>query len=57
MREIHAGHLHHEKEEDCYGVMCRRLSTSNKTDKWHLDNGYVGFIYLNGHQTVAIYYV
>lgn len=63
VREIHAGHLHHEKEEDCYGVMCRRLSTSNKTDKWHLDNGYVGahkrftLFEWSLSKLVAIYYV
>ena len=42
VKEIHAGHLHHEKSEDVYGVMCRTLSTSNRTDSWHKDKGFVG---------------
>lgn len=42
IREIHAGHLRHEKEEDVYGVMCRSLASGNKTDDWHYDNGFVG---------------
>ena len=42
VKEIHAGHLHHEKSEDIYGVMCRTLSTANQTDDWHYDNGFVG---------------
>lgn len=42
VKEIHAGHLHHEKAEDIFGVMCRTLSTANETDEWHYDNGYVG---------------
>ena len=42
VKEIHAGHLHHEKSEDIFGVMCRTLSTANETDEWHYDNGYVG---------------
>ena len=42
VREVHAGHLHHEKEGDLYGVMIRRLSRSGKTDQWSEDEGYVG---------------
>lgn len=42
VREIHAGHLHHETEADIYGVMVRRLSRSGNTDKWSDDEGYVG---------------
>ena len=42
VREIHAGHLHHEKQEDVYGVNCRTLSSGNATDDWHYNNGFVG---------------
>lgn len=42
VKEIHAGHLHHEKSEDVYGVMCRTLSTGNLTDSWHKDKGFIG---------------
>lgn len=42
VREIHAGHLHTEKEQDVYGVMCRRLSRAGITDEWSDDEGYVG---------------
>lgn len=42
VKEIHTGHLHHEKSKDVYGVMCRTLSTGNKTDSWRKDKGFVG---------------
>lgn len=42
VREIHAGHLHHEESNDIYGVMCRRLSRNGETDEWSNDEGYVG---------------
>ena len=42
VREIHAGHLHHEKSADVYGVMCRRLSRSGKDTQWANDEGFVG---------------
>lgn len=42
VREIHAGHLHHEKECDIYGVMVRRLSRSGNVDQWTKDQGFVG---------------
>jgi hypothetical protein len=42
VREIHKGHLHKEDAKDVFGTMVRTLSTRNKTDKWHKDNGYVG---------------
>lgn len=41
-REIHIGHLHVEDAKDVFGMVIRTLSTRNKTDKWHRDNGYVG---------------
>lgn len=44
VREIHAGHLHHEKEGDLYGVMIRRLSRNGETDQWSDDEGFVGAI-------------
>lgn len=34
VREVHAGHLHHEVESDIYGVMVRRLSSGKPTDEW-----------------------
>ena len=42
VREIHAGHLHHEKAGDIYGVMVRRLASGVPTDAWHNTEGYVG---------------
>lgn len=42
VREIHAGHLHHEAEADLYGVMVRRLSRNGNEDKWSDDEGYIG---------------
>ena len=42
VREIHAGHLHHEREADIYGVMARRLSRGGNTDQWSEDEGFVG---------------
>lgn len=42
VREIHCGHLHHEREADIYGVMVRRLSTGNVTDEWSDDSGFIG---------------
>ena len=40
VREIHAGHLHHETSKDEYGVQVRRMSTGNKDDDWTTDEGY-----------------
>ena len=40
VREIHAGHLHHETSKDEYGVQVRRMSTGNKDDEWTIDEGY-----------------
>lgn len=42
VREIHAGHLHHETEGDLYGVMIRRLSRNGTTDQWSENEGFVG---------------
>lgn len=42
VKEIHTGHLHTEIDTDEYGVMCRRLSTGNKDDKWSDFEGYFG---------------
>lgn len=41
-REVHSGHLHHEKEGDIFGVMIRRLSAGNAVDDWSDRNDYVG---------------
>ena len=42
VREIHAGHLHHERESDIYGIMVRRLSTGAKLDEWSDKEDYIG---------------
>lgn len=42
VREVHAGHLHHEGEADIHGVMVRRLSTGNVTDSWHDEEDFIG---------------
>ena len=42
VREVHAGHLHHEAEADIYGVMVRRLSSGNKLDDWSNKEDFVG---------------
>ena len=63
VREIHAGHLHHEKGQDVYGIMCRSLSSGNEKDNWHDDQGYVGahkrftLYEWSLEKLVAIYYV
>lgn len=41
-RELHTGHIHHETGKDEYGMMTRSLATKGKTDKWHMDMGFVG---------------
>lgn len=42
VREVHAGHLHHEAEADIYGVMVRRLSSGGKVDDWSNREDFVG---------------
>ena len=42
IREIHAGHLHHEGEADIYGIMVRRLSTKTTVDDWSNRQDFVG---------------
>ncbi|MFS1518514.1 hypothetical protein V1503_18935 [Bacillus sp. SCS-151] len=42
VKEIHLGHLHSEKSKDKFGITQRTLSTANKTDGWHDDNGFIG---------------
>lgn len=42
VREVHAGHLHHEAEADIYGVMVRRLSSGGKMDGWSDKEDFVG---------------
>ena len=42
VREVHAGHLHHESEADIYGVMVRRLSSGGKVDEWSNKEDFVG---------------
>lgn len=42
VREVHAGHLHHEAEADIYGVMVRRLSSGGKVDNWSDKEDFIG---------------
>jgi UDP-2,3-diacylglucosamine pyrophosphatase LpxH len=42
VREVHAGHLHHEAEADIYGVMVRRLSSGGKVDGWSDESDFIG---------------
>ena len=42
VREVHAGHLHHEMEADIHGVMVRRLSSGGKTDDWSNKEDFIG---------------
>lgn len=42
VREVHAGHLHHEAEADIYGVMVRRLSSGGKIDEWSNKEDFIG---------------
>lgn len=42
IREVHAGHLHHEAEADIHGVMIRRLSSGNRTDDWSDREDFIG---------------
>lgn len=42
VREVHAGHLHHEAEADIYGVMVRRLSSGGKVDDWSNREDFIG---------------
>lgn len=44
VREVHAGHNHHEVTRDEYGTVVRSLSTAARTDKWHREEGYVGAV-------------
>jgi len=63
-REVHMGHLHHEKSVDHFGVMTRSLPTAARTDKWHRETGFVGarkvfqvFEWEAGRGAVDIHYV
>ena len=42
VREVHAGHLHHEAEADIYGVMVRRLCSGGKVDNWSNKEDFIG---------------
>lgn len=42
IREVHAGHLHHETDADVYGVMVRRLSTGGQISDWSNREDYIG---------------
>lgn len=49
-REIHMGHFHIEDLKDRFGTRVRTLTTKNRTDQWHKDNGYVG-----GHKEFMLF--
>lgn len=42
IREVHAGHLHHETEADIFGVMVRRLASGVAVDAWSNSQDYIG---------------
>lgn len=42
IREVHAGHLHHEAEADIFGVMVRRLCSGGKVDDWSNKEDFIG---------------
>ncbi len=42
VREVHAGHLHHEAEADIYGVMVRRLCSGGQVDDWSNKEDFIG---------------
>lgn len=42
IREVHAGHLHSEREGDIFGIMIRRLSTGASVDDWSNREDYIG---------------
>lgn len=42
IREVHAGHLHSEREADIFGIMIRRLSTGASVDDWSNREDYIG---------------
>lgn len=39
-REVHTGHLHHDRVEEQHGVKVRVLSSLSPADRWHAENGY-----------------
>ena len=42
IREVHAGHLHHESEADIFGVMVRRLASGVAVDSWSNSQDFIG---------------
>lgn len=42
IREVHAGHLHHETEADIFGVMVRRLASGVAVDAWSNSQDFIG---------------
>ena len=42
IREVHSGHLHHEREGDIFGVMIRRLSSGVTVDDWSNRQDFIG---------------
>ena len=42
IREVHAGHLHHESEADIFGVMVRRLASGVTVDDWSNRQDFIG---------------
>lgn len=42
IREVHAGHLHHEGAGDIFGIMVRRLSSGAAVDDWSNRQDFIG---------------
>lgn len=42
VRELHLGHLHHEKSQDDFGIVQRTLGSGVPTDQYHADNAFIG---------------
>lgn len=42
IREVHAGHLHHETEADIFGIMVRRLASGVVVDDWSNREDFIG---------------
>lgn len=42
VKELHLGHLHHEKTQDDFGIVQRTLGSGVPTDGYHADNAFIG---------------
>ena len=41
-REIHTGHLHHDRVEEQHGIKVRILPSLSPSDRWHAENAFSG---------------